>query len=64
MRENLRTLGKAARNEDLRRKLIATLTEMETKLNDVNRKTVALNVERSELRDRLAVLIKGISFEK
>jgi hypothetical protein len=24
---------------------------------------VALNVERSELRDRLAVLIKGVSFE-
>ena len=64
VRENLRTLGKAARNEDLRRKLVATLTEMETRLNDVNRKTVALNVERSELRDRLAVLIKGISFEQ
>jgi hypothetical protein len=64
VRENLRTLGKAARNEDLRRKLVATLTEMEGKLNDVNRKTVALNVERSELRDRLAVLIKGISFEQ
>jgi hypothetical protein len=43
---------------------VATLTEMESKLNDVNRKTVALNVERSELRDRLAVLIRGISFEK
>jgi hypothetical protein len=63
VRENLRTLGKSARNEDLRKKLVATLAEMEGKLNDVNRKTVALNVERSELRDRLAVLIKQVSFE-
>ncbi len=64
VRENLRTLGKAARNEDLRRKLVATLAEMEGKLNDVNRKTVALNVERSELRNRLSVLIKSITFGK
>jgi hypothetical protein len=63
VRENLNTLGKSARNEDLRRKLMATMAELENKLNDVNRKTVALNVERSELRDRLAVLIKQVSFE-
>jgi hypothetical protein len=61
VRENLRTLGKSARNEDLRRKLLATLTDLENKLNDVNRKTVTRNVERSELRDRLAVLIQGIT---
>ena len=39
------------------------MPELETKLNDVNRRTVALNVERSELRDRLAVLIKQVKLE-
>jgi chromosome segregation ATPase len=63
VRENLNTLGKSLRNEDLRRKLLATMNELEGKLNDVNRRTVSLNVERSELRDRLAVLIKQVSFE-
>ena len=39
------------------------MTELENKLNDVSRKTVSLNVERSELRDRLAVLMKAITLE-
>ncbi|HEY3354278.1 MAG TPA: hypothetical protein VGQ83_13580, partial [Polyangia bacterium] len=63
VRENLNTLGKSLRNEDLRKKLLATMNELETKLNDVNRRTVSLNVERSELRDRLAVLIKQIKLD-
>jgi hypothetical protein len=63
VRENLKALGKTTANADLKRKLETTLTELETGLNDVTRKTVQLSMERSELRDRLAILVKGIEFE-
>ena len=64
VRENIKALGKASSNADLKRKLEATLIELEKGLNDVTRRLVTLNIERGELRDRLASLMKEISFER
>ncbi len=62
VRENLKALGKSTANADLKRKLEITLTELETGLNEVTRRTVQLSMEKSELRDRLGILVKGIDF--
>ena len=37
-------------------------SELETGLNDLTRKSVQLSMERSEVRDRLAVVVKNIDF--
>ena len=63
VRANLKLLGKSIRNADLARKLTKTLLELEKKLNDVTRDLVARDMKRSELHDRLTVLVKGISLE-
>ena len=39
------------------------LADLETSLNDVTRKLVTLSIERGEVRDRLAVLMKSITIE-
>ena len=63
VRDNLKLLGKSVRNADLSRKLVATLKKLETDLTEVTRKLVAKDMERSELNDRLTVLIKSISLK-
>jgi len=63
VRDNLKLLGKSVRNADLSRKLIASLKQLETDLNKVTRDLVAQDMKRSELNDRLTVLIKSISLE-
>jgi hypothetical protein len=63
VRDNLQVLGKASKNADLKKKLETTLADLETSLNDVTRKSVALSIERGEVSDRLAILMKGISLE-
>ncbi len=63
VRENLRALGKSSANADLKRKLEGTLAELETGLNEVTRRTVQLSMERSDARERLAVVVKGIELE-
>jgi hypothetical protein len=63
VRENLKLLGKSLRNADLARKLTATLLELETKLNEATRNLVAKDMKRTELRDRLTVLIKSVTLE-
>jgi hypothetical protein len=64
VRENLKLLGKSLRNADLARKLTATLLELETKLNDATRNLVAKDIKRTELRDRLTVLVKSVSLDR
>ena len=63
VRENLKALGKSVVNADLKRKLESTLADLETGLNDTTRKTVQLSIERSDLRDRLAIIVKAIELE-
>jgi hypothetical protein len=63
VRANLQVLGKSSKNEDLKKKLEATMAQLETSLNDVTRKLVQLSMERGEVRDRLAVLMKSITIE-
>jgi hypothetical protein len=63
VRDNLQVLGKASSNADLKRKLEATLVELETALNDVTRKLVSLSMDRAAARDRLAALVNGISLD-
>ncbi len=60
VRENLKALGKISSNADLKKKLEATLSELENGLNEATRKEVAGSMERSQARDRLGVLVKGI----
>jgi chromosome segregation ATPase len=63
VRENLKALGKSSANADLKRKLEGTLAELETGLNEVTRRMVQLSMDRSDAKERLAVLVKGIDFE-
>ena len=63
VRANLQVLGKASVNDDLKKKLEATLLGLEGSLNDVTRKLVQLSIERGEVRDRLAVLMKSITID-
>jgi hypothetical protein len=63
VRDNLQVLGKASKNDDLKKKLETTLADLETTLNDVTRKLVTLSIERGEVRDRFAVLMKSITIE-
>jgi len=63
VRENLKLLGKSVRNADLAKKLTATLLDLETKLNESTRNFVAKDMKRTELRDRLTVLIKSVTLE-
>jgi len=63
VRANLKLLGKSIRNADLARKLTKTLLQLEKKLNAVTRDLVSRDMKRSELHDRLTVLVKGISLE-
>jgi chromosome segregation ATPase len=63
VRDNLKLLGKSLRNADLARKLTASLKQLETDLNQVTRELVAKDMKRSELQDRLTVLIKSITLE-
>jgi hypothetical protein len=63
VRENLKLLGKSVRNADLARKLTATLLELETKLNESTRNLVAKDMKRTEMRDRLTVLLKSVTLE-
>ena len=63
VRENLKLLGKALRNQDLAKKLTATLLELEGKLNDVTRKLVAKDMQRATLRDRVTVILKSVTLE-
>jgi hypothetical protein len=64
VRQNLKLLGKSVRNADLTRKLTATLVELETKLNDVTRALVEQDMKRTELRDRLTVMMKAVTLEE
>jgi hypothetical protein len=61
VRSNIQVLGKASKNADLKRKLEATLIGLETQLNDLTRKLVSMSMERGEVNDRLAVMMKNIS---
>jgi len=61
VRDNLKLLGKSARNADLSRRLKKTLMDLEGKLNGMTRKLVQKDMQRGELRDRLTVLIKTIT---
>jgi hypothetical protein len=63
VRANLQVLGKSSKNEDLKKKLEASMAQLETQLNDVARKQVQLSIDRGEARDRLAVLMKSITIE-
>jgi len=63
VRANLKLLGKSIRNADLARKLTKTLLSLEKKLNALTRDLVEKDMKRSELRDRLTVLVKSISLE-
>jgi chromosome segregation ATPase len=63
VRDNMKLLGKSVRNADLAKKLTASLKELETELNKVTRQLVSKDMKRSELQDRLTVLIKSISLE-
>ncbi len=61
VRANIKLLGKSLRNKDLARKLTKTLVELEKKLNTYTRDLVEKDMKRSELHDRLTVLVKSIS---
>jgi hypothetical protein len=63
VRENLRVLGKASQNADLKKKLEETLVELEQQLNEVTRSLVKLSIDRSTARDRLSVLVRGITLD-
>jgi len=63
VRDNLKLLGKSVRNADLARKLTDSLKQLENDLNRVTRDLVAKDMKRSELKDRLTVLIKSITLE-
>jgi hypothetical protein len=63
VRENLKLLGKSIRNADLARKLTSTLLELEGKLNESTRNLVARDIKRTEMRDRLTVLLKSVTLE-
>lgn len=63
VRDNLKLLGKSIRNADLAQKLTTTLKQLENDLNNVTRQIVAKDMKRSELQDRLTVLIKSITLE-
>ncbi len=63
VRSNLKLLGRSVRNADLARKLTSTLLKLETKLNAVTRALVSKDMKRSELRDRLTVLMKSVTLE-
>jgi hypothetical protein len=63
VRQNLKLLGKSVRNADLARKLVASLKQLETDLNKVTRELVQKDMKRSELNDRLTVLIKSITLK-
>jgi hypothetical protein len=63
VRDNIKLLGKSIRNADLARKLTATLKKLENDLNEVTRELVAKDMKRSELKDRLTVLIKSITLK-
>jgi len=63
VRDNLKLLGKSIRNADLAQKLTTTLKQLENDLNQVTRQLVAKDMKRSELQDRLTVLIKSITLE-
>ncbi len=61
VRNNIQVLGKSSKNADLKGKLEASLAGLETQLNDVTRKLVQANMERGQVRDRLAVVMNGIN---
>ncbi|MCD6499939.1 MAG: hypothetical protein J7M25_16720 [Deltaproteobacteria bacterium] len=63
IRRNMKVLGTKG-NRDLRRKLARTMTNVETRLNGLNRKWVELNMRRGALRQRLSVQIKLIKWHK
>ena len=63
VRDNIKLLGKSIRNADLARKLTTTLKQLENDLNTVTRELVQKDMKRSELHDRLTVLIKSITLE-
>lgn len=63
VRNNLKLLGKSLRNADLARKLTKTLLELEKQLNKVTRELVETDIKRSELRDRLTVLMSTITLD-
>jgi hypothetical protein len=63
VRENLKLLGKSVRNADLANKLTATLLQLETKLNNATREMVAKDMQLTELRDRLTVLLKSVTLQ-
>jgi hypothetical protein len=63
VRANIKLLGKSIRNADLARKLTASLKQLENDLNKVTRELVQKDMKRSELHDRLTVLIKSITLE-
>jgi hypothetical protein len=63
VRANIGVLGKNSKNDDLKKQLEASLAQLENSLNDVTRKLVQLSMERGQVRDRLAVLMKSITIE-
>jgi hypothetical protein len=63
IRSNLKVLGKKS-NQDLRRKLLKSLSEVEEKLNDLNGRWVKLNMEKGRLKQRLQVKLRMIRFER
>ncbi len=63
VRANIGVLGKSSKNDDLKKKLETSLATLENSLNDVTRKLVQLSIERGEVRDRLAVLMKSITID-
>jgi hypothetical protein len=61
VRENIALLSKGKNNQDLLSKLTKTLAELEDQLNDATRKQVMAQTQQTELRDRLAVIFRGIT---
>ncbi len=61
VRENIKTLTKSARNADLVKELQKNMAELETSLNKVTRELVEKDMKRSELTDRLSVLVQSIT---
>lgn len=63
VRDNIKLLGKSLRNADLARKLTTTLVELESRLNEVTRNIVAMDLKRTEMRDRLTVIMQSITLQ-
>ncbi len=61
VRGNIQVLSKTSKNDDLKKKLETTMGDLETQLNDVTRRLVQANIERGEVRDRLAVVMNDIN---